>query len=328
LSPVRRRQFLIATGTLLAAPLVARPQQPATPVIGSLSSLAPAEVADLIAAFRQSLKDAGYVEGRNVAIQYRWAQGHYDRLSAMATDLVNRHVTVIVAWGPAAARAAKAASATIPIVFSVGDDPVAIGLVASLNRPGGNATGINLLTGTLVAKRLELLSKVVPTAGSIAFLVNPTSPSAAPDIKEAQAAAQALGRQLNVFKASTQRDVEAAFATMRQQRAGALLVGADPFFTERRQLLVSLAARHAIPAIYDFRESVAAGGLMSYGASLADAYRQAGVYTAKILRGAKPSDLPVQQAVKVELVINLKTAKALGITIPRSIVLQADSAVE
>jgi len=202
------------------------------PVIGSLSSLAPAEVAHLITAFRQSLNGAGYVEGRNVAIEYRWAQGQYDRLSPMAADLVDRHVAVIVAWGPAAARAAKAASATIPIVFSVGDDPVAIGLVASLNRPGGNATGINLLTGTLVAKRLELLSQVVPTASSIAFLVNPKSPSAAPDIEEAQAAAQALGRKLNVLKASAEHDVEVAFSIMREQRAGALLVGADPFFTE------------------------------------------------------------------------------------------------
>ena len=281
-----------------------------------------------MAAFRQSLNGAGYVEGRNVAIEYRWAQGQYDRLSPMAADLVERHVAVIVAWGPAAARAAKAASATIPIVFSVGDDPVAIGLVASLNRPGGNATGINLLTGTLVAKRLELLSQVVPTATSIAFLVNPKSPSAAPDIEEAQAAAQALGRKLNVLKASAEHDVEVAFSTMHEQRVGALLVGADPFFTERRRLLVGLAARDAIPAIYDFRESVNAGGLMSYGTSLADAYRLAGIYTAKILKGAKPSELPVQQAVKVEMVINLKTAKALGITIPRRILLQADDVVE
>ena len=281
-----------------------------------------------MAAFRQSLNGAGYVEGRNVAIEYRWAQGQYDRLSPMAADLVERHVAVIVAWGPAAARAAKAASATIPIVFSVGDDPVAIGLVASLNRPGGNATGISLLTGTLVAKRLELLSQVVPTATAIAFLVNPKSPSAAPDIEEAQAAAQALGRKLNVLKASAEHDVEVAFSTMHEQRVGALLVGADPFFTERRRLLVGLAARDAIPAIYDFRESVNAGGLMSYGTSLADAYRLAGIYTAKILKGAKPSELPVQQAVKVEMVINLKTAKALGITIPRRILLQADDVVE
>jgi putative ABC transport system substrate-binding protein len=328
LSQVRRRQFLIATSALLAAPLAAHAQQSAMPVIGSLSSLAPSEVAHLMAAFRQSLNGAGYVEGRNVAIEYRWAQGQYDRLSPMAADLVERHVAVIVAWGPAAARAAKAASATIPIVFSVGDDPVAIGLVASLNRPGGNATGISLLTGTLVAKRLELLSQVVPTATAIAFLVNPKSPSAAPDIEEAQAAAQALGRKLNVLKASAEHDVEVAFSTMHEQRVGALLVGADPFFTERRRLLVGLAARDAIPAIYDFRESVNAGGLMSYGTSLADAYRLAGIYTAKILKGAKPSELPVQQAVKVEMVINLKTAKALGITIPRRILLQADDVVE
>lgn len=328
MSQVRRRQFLIATSALLAAPLAAHAQRPAMPVIGSLSSLAPAEVAHLIAAFRKSLDGAGYVEGRNVAIEYRWAEGRYDRLSAMAADLVDRHVTVIVAWGPAAARAAKAASATIPIVFSVGDDPVAIGLVASLNRPGGNVTGINLLTGSLVAKRLELLGQVVPTASSIAFLVNPTSPSAGPDMEEARAAAQSLGRQLNILKASAEHEVESAFATMHQQRAGALLVGADPFFTERRRLLVALAARNAIPAIYDFRESVNAGGLMSYGTSLADAYRLAGIYTAKILKGAKPSDLPVQQSAKVELVVNLKTAKALGITIPRSILLQADDVVE
>jgi putative ABC transport system substrate-binding protein len=328
LGQVRRRQFLIATGALLAAPLAAHAQRPTMPVIGSLSSLAPAEVAHLIAAFRQSLTGAGYLEGRNVAIEYRWAGGRYDRLSAMATDLVNRKVTVIVAWGPPAAHAAKAATATIPIVFLVGDDPVTIGLVTSLNRPGGNATGINLLTGTLVAKRLELLYEVVPTATSVAFLVNPTGPSAEPDIKEAQAAAQTLGRQLNVVKASTEREVETAFATMRRQHAGALLVGADPFFTERRHRLVSLAAHNAIPAIYDFRESVAAGGLMSYGTSLADAYRQAGIYTAKILNGAKPSDLPVQHAVKVELVINFKTAKKLGLAISREFLARVDEVIE
>jgi putative ABC transport system substrate-binding protein len=327
---IKRREFitLLSGAAAVAWPFAARTQQSAMPVVGSLSSLAPAEVAHLIAAFRQSLNDAGYVEGRTVAIDYRWAQGQYDRLPVMASDLVDRQVAVIVAWGPAAARAAKQASATVPIVFSVGDDPVAMGLVASLNRPGGNATGINLLTGTLVAKRLELLSKVVPTNVSIAFLVNSTSPSAEPDTKEAQGAAQMLGRELNIVKASTDRELESAFATMRQQRASALLVAADPFFTERRQLLVSLAARNAIPAIYDFRETVAIGGLMSYGSSLAEAYRQVGIYTGKILKGAKPSDIPVQQAVKVVLVINLNTAKALGLMLTPSLLALADEVIE
>jgi putative ABC transport system substrate-binding protein len=323
-----RREFLTFLSSATALPLAARAQQPAMPIVGSLSSLAPVQVAHLTATFRQSLNESGYVEGRNVAIEYRWAQGRYDQLPAMATDLVNRQVAVIVAWGPAAAKAAKAATATIPIIFSVGDDPVNIGLVTSLNRPGGNATGINLLTGTVVAKRLELLSKLVPAATVIAFLANPTSPSAEPDTKEAQAAARMLGRQLIVVQASTESEIKNAFAVMLQQHAGALLAGSDPFFTERRALLVSLAARYTIPAIYDFREIVEAGGLMSYGSSLADAYRQVGIYTGKVLKGAKPADLPVQQAVKVELIINLKTAKTLGLMLPPSLLALADEVIE
>jgi putative tryptophan/tyrosine transport system substrate-binding protein len=325
---MRRREFISLLGGAAAAwPLAVRAQQSVVPLVGSLSSLAPVEVAHLITAFRQSLNDAGYVEGRTVTIEYQWAQGQYDRLAAAAAELIRRHVAVIVAWGPAAARAAKAATATIPIVFSVGDDPVTMGLVVSLNRPGGNATGINLLTGTLVAKRLDLLARLAPT-GAIAALVNPTSPSAEPDTKEVQAAAQTLGRGLIILKASSEKEIESAFAIMLRQRVSALIVGADPFFAERRQLLVSLAARYALPAIYDFRETVVAGGLMSYGTSLVDAYRQVGIYAAKILKGANPNDLPVQQAVKIEFIINLNTAKALGLALPPSLLALADEAIE
>jgi putative tryptophan/tyrosine transport system substrate-binding protein len=326
---VKRRELItLLGGAAVAWPLTARAQQPTVPVIGWLSSLAASDVAHLVAAFRHGLNDVGYVESRSVAIEYRWAEGRYDQLPALAADLIDRKVTAIVAFGPPAAHAAKAKNATIPIIFVVGDDPVSTGLVSSLNRPDGNATGISLLTGTLVAKRLELLSQAVPNVTAIAFLVNPTAPSAEPDKRDAQAAARTLGRQLDIVPASTDRELENAFAMLRQQGTGAVLVGADPFFTERRQLLALLAARYAIPAIYDFREMVAAGGLMSYGSSLADAYRQAGIYAGKILKGAKPTDLPVQQAVKVELVINLKTAVALGLQIPPTVLALADEVIE
>jgi putative ABC transport system substrate-binding protein len=325
---MRRRELLGALGAAVVRPLTAGAQQPKMPVIGSLSSLAPAEVAHLMTAFRRSLSESGYIEGRNVTIEYRWAQGRYDRLPAMAAELIDRRAAVIVAWGPAAASAAKAGTAAIPIVFVTGEDPVATGLVTSLNRPGGNATGFTLLTGALVAKRLDLLSKVVPATNLIAFLVNPTAPNAESDTREAEAAARTLGRRLWVARASTERDIETAFASMAEQHAGAVLVGSDPFFTERSNLLVSLAARRKLPAMYDFRETVTTGGLMSYGTSLADAYRQVGIYTGKILSGTKPAELPVQQVVKVELVINLQAAKALGLIIPDSFLLFADEVIE
>jgi putative ABC transport system substrate-binding protein len=298
-------------------------------VIGFLSTGSSDTFAYLVAAFRQGLKETGYIEGQNVAIEYRWAEGNYDRLPALATDLAHRQVAVIAAsGGNNSAHAAKAATTVLPIVFLLGGDPVKDGLVPSLSRPGGNVTGVNVLTTALDAKRLELLHEVVPTAVVIAVLVNPTGVAADIESKEVRAAARAMGRQVHILNASSEREIDMAFTALAPMHAGALLVAADAYFTTRREQLVELAARYAIPAIYGWREFAAAGGLTSYGTSLIDAYRQIGIYVGRILKDAKPADLPVMQASKFEFVINLKTAKALGLTIPQSVLLRADELIQ
>ena len=324
-----RREFLVGLGATVAWPLVARAQQKAMPVIGYLGAGSPGPWAPLVAAVQQGLRDTGYIAGQNLAIEYRWAEDRYDRLPALAADLVGRKVDLIVAiGGPASALAAKNATATIPIVFSSVGDPVAEGLVASLARPGGNVTGFSNLATELAPKRLELLSELVPQARVIALLVNPHNTAHEGVARDVQEAARTKGVQLPILKAATESEIDAAFASLVQLHAGALLIGSDPFFFARREQLLALESRHAVPAIYWRREFAASGGLISYGPSFPAMYRQAGIYAGRILKGAKPADLPVQQPATFELVINLKTAQALGLTIPQSLLARADEVIE
>ena len=327
---MKRREFITLVGGAAATwPLTVRAQQQPMPVVGFLNAASPGPLRQQVAAFREGLKESDYVEGRNVAVEYRWAEGQYDRLPALVADLVRRQVRVIVAGGGTPVMlAAKAATTTIPIVFTTGGDPVGSGLVISLNRPGGNMTGVYMFTSGLEAKRLGLLHEMVPKATTIAVLVNPNYADAENQLRDVQEAAAHLGVQLVVVRANVESDFDAAFSTLVRQRAGALLVCSSPFFNGRREQLVVLAARHAVPAIFEWRDFAAAGGLMSYGTSLADAYRQVGVYAGQILRGAKPVDLPVVQSTKFELVINLSTAKALGLEVPPTLAARADELIE
>jgi len=326
---VNRREFMTLLGGAATWPLAVRAQQPAMPAIGFLSSRSSDEAKESATAFRSGLRTNGYVDGQNVVIEYRWAEGVYDQLPSLAADLVRRDVAVLVATGgEPSALAARAATSTIPIVFTIGGDPVKVGLVGSLNRPGGNATGVSLLTTLAEGKRLGLLNEVVPTAGIFGVLINSNFQAAEAQSREVQEAAHALGRPIQIANAGNDQEVEAAFAAFSQRHVGALLVTADPFLTVRRDRIVALAAQHRLPAIYELREFADAGGLMTYGVSLKEAYRQAGIYTGQILKGARPTDLPVHQSTKFEFVINLKTAQTLGVKFSDNVLSLADEVIE
>jgi putative ABC transport system substrate-binding protein len=329
---MRRREFITALGGAAAWPVLARAQQLAMPVIGFLNAASPDLFEHVVRAFHLGLSETGYVEGRNVAIEYRWAENQYDRLPALAADLVRRRVSVITAGSAIlAALAAKAATATIPIVFLTGTDPVQLGLVASLNRPSGNLTGVTTLNGEITPKRVEVLRELLPTATVMAVLVNPVAGTLVveTEVRQVQSMAHILGLQtIDVLQASIDRGLDSAFLTLTQQQVGGLVISADPFFYGKSAQLAALASRHAVPTISPYREFVAAGGLMSYGGSVTELYRLVGVYTGRILNGEKPGDLPVQQSTKVELVVNLKTAKALGLTVPPSLLARADEVIE
>jgi putative tryptophan/tyrosine transport system substrate-binding protein len=326
---VRRREFITLLGGATAWPLAVRAQQPAMRVVGFLSGRSPGESAAVVNAFRQGLAENGYVEGKDIAIEFRWADGHYDRLAPLAAELVARQVEVIAATGGSVSGlAAKSATGTIPIVFSSGGDAVKLGLVASLNRPGGNVTGVNLVFGALGAKRLELLRSLVPAAAAIAMLVNPNYPSAASEVQDVEAAGRTLGLRISILNARTESEFEPAFTALVEQKAAALVVADDPYLVSQRDRIVQLATRYAVPAMYITRDFADAGGLMSYGPSIIDGYRLVGVYTGRILKGEKPADLPVVQPTKFDLVINLKTARALGLTIPDKMLALADEVIE
>jgi putative tryptophan/tyrosine transport system substrate-binding protein len=326
---MRRREFITLVGGAATWPLAARAQQPVMPVIGFLNTQSPGSIAHWMAAFHQGLKEVGFVEGQNVGVEYRWAQGHYDRLPGLAADLVRRQVAVIAATGgEPSPQVAKAATQTVPIVFTANGDPVRDGLVASLSRPGGNATGITIFGGGAVTKRLQLLHEIVPKVGTNAYLMNPSDPNAEIEMRGAKSAAASLRLQMTAVSASNERELDAAFTAMALQGAGALLVASDAFFFWQRNQLAALAAHHRIPAMYYLREFTLAGGLMTYGNSLSEVYRLVGLYIARILRGEKPADLPVMQSTKFEFVINLKTAKALGVDVPISMQLLADEVIE
>jgi putative tryptophan/tyrosine transport system substrate-binding protein len=326
---MKRRAFITLLGGAAAAwPFAVRAQQPAMPVIGFLNSGSAAEWAPLVAAFKEGLKELGFVEGRNVAVKYRWSQGENERLPGLAADLVDRQVLVIAAFGPPAALAAKAATTAIPIVFMAGTDPIDLGLVTNFRRPTANVTGLNVFAEVLTPKRQELLHELVPAAPVVAMLVDPTAAQTRSELRNVQAAADRIGQQVRIFNASSDREIDAALATIVDQRIGGLIVQTDQFFTVRRDQLVLLTTRHAIPTIFGWREFVVAGGLMSYGTSLRAAYRQLAIYAGRILKGEKPADLPVQQATTFEMVVNLKAARALGVTIPTAILLRADEVIE